>query len=159
MIATPIWIALGLSVLSLLGCAAVWLLLSSELARQRKRADDKGFQSNELIEGCLAEQRRLDTELRRLDRALTDQPWVTSNVRPGMNFTLRGQIIRLYRLGKSEQQIAQDLRRPLKEVQLIVKVFHQLMANVPGMTEEITAQSPEPALEVAWLRGMEAGEA
>jgi hypothetical protein len=51
---------------------------------------------------------------------------------PGMNSTLRGKVLKMHRLGQSAGRIAETLRVPRGEVELLVKVHAIVMHTYEG---------------------------
>ncbi len=67
----------------------------------------------------------------------------TESAGPVLNSTLRGKVLKMHRLGQSADRIAETLRVPRGEVDLLVKVHAIVMRTYEG------AEAPAPGAETA----------
>jgi len=118
-------LVLGVVPLSL---AAVLRARALAEGARRQAREAREVQSSEIE----ALGRRLEALAARLDDVRTAAPFaVMPPERGGLNLSRRSQALRLHRRGEPAGRIAAELRIPVQEVQLLIKVHEIVMNAVP----------------------------
>jgi DNA-binding NarL/FixJ family response regulator len=123
-----VWISVALAVLAISAATAVFVYFSAEV-KKLKRAHSLATQNIETLrQESSREQSGLLNEVQRLDRCLL-QVAPKPNQRTGLNFTVRSQVIKMYRQGLSLEKISAETFVPVNEVRLILKVYRNLLQS------------------------------
>ena len=118
-------------------CVFIFCSLKREILRLQNRLQDRDAERSASAQALLAQVEDMRAELRDAEQR-TAQLVPPAPPRSGLNLNMRTQVLRMYRHGEGEEQIASRLGLPRTEVALLVKV-HKLAADGALIAQRATA--------------------
>ena len=118
-------------------CVFIFCSLKREILRLQNRLHDRDAERSAAAQALFAQVEEMRAELRDAEQR-TAQLVPPAPPRSGLNLNMRTQVLRMYRHGEGEEQIASRLGLPRTEVALLVKV-HKLAADGALIAERATA--------------------
>ena len=118
-------------------CVFIFCSLKREILRLQNRLQDRDTERSASAQALLAQVEDMRAELRDAEQR-TAQLVPPAPPRSGLNLNMRTQVLRMYRHGEGEEQIASRLGLPRTEVALLVKV-HKLAADGALIAQRATA--------------------
>lgn len=140
--------AFALLALGLGGCLYLFLALKIEMEALRR--DRKAI--SVAIEGVRTQLEDLGGRIDEIDERLANSA-PGAAARPGLNFSVRSQALRMARRGDNNQQIAAALGVPEKEVELLLKV--QQMVRTPAPDAAAGTEDLPPGWETLLKAALE----
>ena len=118
-------------------CVFIFCSLKREILRLQNRLQDRDAERSASAQALLAQVEDMRAELRDAEQR-TAQLVPPAPPRSGLNLNMRTQVLRMYRHGEGEEQIASRLGLPRTEVALLLKV-HKLAADGALIAQRATA--------------------
>lgn len=130
---SPQFFSIVFSALVLVVLATLWVLAQGQFSKLRRR--------NAALESELITLRlQSDSAMRSIQQSFDSLHRQFAQLDPrqvapkALNYTVRGQVMRLHRQGCDSEAIARDLNLPVNEVRMIIKVSRQLLETATAET-------------------------
>ena len=113
-------------------CAYIFYSLNEEIRRLKSRLKERDTQLDTVSQNVLVQIDEMRAELREAEER-TGQLVPPAPSRSGLNLNTKTQVIRMFRHGADEGDIASKLCLPRNEVRLLLKV-HRMAVDRPPMS-------------------------
>jgi len=117
----------------LIACIYLFCSLKQEIRQLRNRLQDREQQLDATAAAMKAEIADMRADLKDAEER-TAQLVPPAPARSGLNVTSRTQVLRMFRHGEAEENIATKLGLPRNEVSLVLKVHQLAVDGAPFMT-------------------------